>query len=404
MYKRKPLFYLDSLFLIVYFMMLSWTAFNEWLPKREIITYLQFYFLIKFFIYVFIKKERVVFSYSSSIISLFCVLSIFWSNSLSDSKYYVNQLVIQTLLFIYFANEYDIRRLLQLIFYSGSIMAILSLIVSKVFPTYGIDQLIHYGAWEGIFTQKNNLAEVMLFYLIFNYYYLCYKDIKKGKLHVFIIILMIFLQVLLIFLSQSTTALFLLTVFILFVLSTYAFSKIKNKLLRISILSFLTPFLLYVILAFITNVKWILGLFGKDLTFTGRDVIWEASFKLMENKWLLGYGYRAIGDGTYFHSNLTNYINFEIYSLHDGFLETLVYIGIIGFSIVLFGLSLFLVKSFRSINGSQFSFLSLGFLCYLLILNLQESAFIGSEFALVWGIFVYLQTSIKLNKDYLHGK
>lgn len=396
MKKTSIWYYMDSVFFVILVMMLSWTAFNELLPKRPILLLVYAYFIFKIVIELLLMKNKMVVSISSLIVIIFCFISLFWSEIPTMTFIYAFYLLIESLIMMYMANEYKLKHVFKLTFIAGIIIALLSYAVAILMPSLGIDYGKHYGAWKGIFTHKNNLASVMVFYIIIGLYLMSIVERFKIKL---CIIIGCLLQVLLIVLSQSTTGAILLILTFLLSFVILLFKAIKNYYLKVAVSSYLTLFIIGSVITFFYYLPTLFGYFGKDTTFTGRDLIWEAGLSLIHQKWLIGYGYMGTIGGTTFRSNFLSYINFEVGTLHSGYLESLAYIGYFGCFLIGVSLILFIVRSIRQLDTNRtFTFIPITFLLFSFILNTQESAFIGSEFGLIWGFFVYLQTVFILKK------
>ncbi|MCM3597508.1 O-antigen ligase family protein [Metabacillus idriensis] len=391
----KRVSYFDYLFFLLFLLMASWSAFNEWLPKRIILNFVYFYFLARIILNYFQKKIYV--SYNSFLVVIICFISIFWSEFPIISLKFSVYLFFETLIMIYMANTYHYREVLKIFFISGLIITILSYVVAVFLPELGIDQLKHIGSWEGVFTHKNNLAETLSFYIIIGLFILIKEEKVKCKIFYYAIFIS---QVLLIILSKSTTGLILLAVTILLTVFLILFNQIRNIYLKASMTVFSIGLLMSLLTILIIYISEFLNIFGKDTTFTGRNIIWEAGLKLISFNWFEGYGYRTtIIEGSYFYNYFISYINFNVWTLHNGYLETISYIGIMGVITIVYGLSIYLFRSIRlfTYNNSKdiTNFLPISFLIYMLILNTQESAFIGSEFSLIWCFYVYIHVYLK---------
>lgn len=393
MKKEKLIIYMDYIFFILFSMLLSWTAYNEWLPKKPMILIVQMYFSVRMFFFFVGNKKKLFISLSTLIAIAFCMFSVFWSSHPQVTISFSLNILIQSLIMMYMANKFEFKKVIKLLFISGAIICFSSYFVSILLPGKGVDQQFHVGAWQGVFTQKNNLAGVMAFYFIISFYYLLL--VKKISVRAGIVLVGI-AQFGLIILSKSSTGLIVLSVSFLLTLVIVLFKGIKSIILRISVLLYTALILALGISLLVVNLEMILSLFGKDLTFTGRDIIWEAGKNLIKEQWILGYGYRSTSvENSYFLNYLQSYIGFEIYSLHNGYLDVLAYIGVVGLTIVIIGFVIYIVRTSKNLYYKKpLSFLFVTFLLYILIINVQESAFIGSEFALVWCFYVYLQTHL----------
>ena len=81
----------------------------------------------------------------------------------------------------------------------------------------------------------------------------------------------------------------------------------------------------------------LLGLYGKDFTFSGRTYIWEASMEAIARQPLQGYGFLGVwGDApTDVTRTLHQRIGFQASHAHNGAIEVLLQLGIVGTGLVL---------------------------------------------------------------------
>jgi exopolysaccharide production protein ExoQ len=86
-----------------------------------------------------------------------------------------------------------------------------------------------------------------------------------------------------------------------------------------------------VVLLVLTSAAKILGAFGKDLTFSSRDVIWSSVWHSIKMSPLRGFGF-----GQLYYSNsgvivdLQRRVGFDIGSSHQGFLDISLQLGVVG--------------------------------------------------------------------------
>lgn len=91
------------------------------------------------------------------------------------------------------------------------------------------------------------------------------------------------------------------------------------------------PFVLIFGVIVVINVRWVLGLFGRDLTFSGRDVIWRGSIAALEQHPWTGYGWdNVFGETDDAALVIWHYTGWYVPSSHDGLLTVALQVGLVG--------------------------------------------------------------------------
>lgn len=395
MNKKKIINTSDYVLFVSLLVLASWSAFNSWLPKDTFFSIIYSYFIIRIGTeYIVKKKIKVLFNLNIMLIVLFCFLSILWSDYSWISLKQSISLLMQTFAVMFIVSKYEMKKFILLLVIAAIIITISSYYVAIFMPSEGINQYKFYGAWQGVFEHKNNLASVMVVYLIMELYFL---SLGKKMLMRMLIIILAISQIILIVLSQSTTGIILLICTVLLFVILKIYSTMENPYLKISYSVLILIYIIIGLVLLFLNLSYVFNLFGKDITFTGRNVIWNAGINLINEKWLVGYGYRStMIDNSYFFNSFVSQIGFKVGSLHNGYLETLSYIGYVGSILIILSIGLYFIRSMKwFLLNDNFSYLSLIFLVYLLVLNFQESAFLGSQFSLMWMIYVYIHLNLK---------
>jgi O-antigen ligase len=97
-------------------------------------------------------------------------------------------------------------------------------------------------------------------------------------------------------------------------------------------------------LVFMTGAVWIisqnteslLGVMGRDLTFSGRTDIWRAVLEAISRRPLLGYGYAAFWRGMQGESaSVIMAVRWAVPHAHNAFLEVWLQLGLLGMSCLL---------------------------------------------------------------------
>ena len=255
-----------------------------------------------------------------------------------------------------------------------------------------------FPAWRGLAPTKNNLGQIMLFSIIIWLAIISYhKDQAVNILHYF----MLGLTILLYFGARSTTA-FMAGLVLLAVMATYysarwigtpPFARFygTSVILTAGVMMILT-----IVFARDFLVQFF-GLFGKDLTFTGRIELWGSVFTLTLDRIWTGWGIGGfwVMDAAHLQPLFDQFVWIPNQA-HEGYIDILNQTGIPGLSLLICMIMIYF-KNVTRLNRSQvwkWLFIS------VLILNLQESGFfrprnIGHFFF----IFSYIALFMDLSQE-----
>ena len=259
---------------------------------------------------------------------------------MKDFKNFINALnILFTLLIIY--------NLILAIFVQSSYMYIGYQGSQKVFV--------------GTFESRNGISMVMIpaiaFILIRSEY--IYEKVRNKD------ILLCFMVLIIILLSKSSTGFIVGSLLVIYVL---LLKKIKIKININKLMSIYTIIYTQVVIFRIQETVFrgfIENTLQKNVTLTGRTLIWDFIMKIIPNSLIFGYGRNDIIS--------QNAIIRDVTEAHNGLLEILLCTGIIG----LFVFILILLNAFRALNksNSKISYiLSMAIFLYFCI-ALTESAF-----------------------------
>lgn len=259
---------------------------------------------------------------------------------MKDFKNFINALnILVTLLIIY--------NLILAIFVQSSYMYIGYQGSQKVFV--------------GTFESRNGISMVMIpaiaFILIRSEY--IYEKVRNKD------ILLCFMVLIIILLSKSSTGFIVGSLLVIYVL---LLKKIKIKLNINKLMSIYTIIYTQVVIFRIQETVFrgfIENTLQKNVTLTGRTLIWDFIMKIIPNSLIFGYGRNDI--------IAQNAIIRDVTEAHNGLLEILLCTGIIG----LFVFILILLNAFKALNksNSKISYiLSMAIFLYFCI-ALTESAF-----------------------------
>ena len=301
---------------------------------------------------------------------------------------------------VYFATRYELDEQVTLIALSLSMATVLSLLFGVALPSYGVmgrgfisnsQDWAHAGAWRGIYIHKVALGNLMsLAGLTFTY-----MSFKTSDLFwKYFWLLNLFLAMIVLLGSTTKTALVAMVV-TLAVIPMYRSLRWNYKIL-IPMLIFFVLLTGVGLILLVNSLEPLLASLGKDLTLSGRTEFWPIVIDQIFEKPLLGYGYRTFWYGGW-EGNAANiwvYLKrgFEPGTSHNGYLETLLSIGCLGFSTLLaslfsaFGHAVMWVRR----NATAIGLVPISFLTMLLLLNTTESMLMDGDFNWVCYISIVL--------------
>lgn len=314
----------------------------------------------------FIKKEKFLF-----LLIVWSFLSIFWSDfPVVTIKRWFQIFLIYFLIitFLTYYEEKDVLHILKFIFYP---YLLLTLIVVLIIPEAKDPA---FNTWRGFNVTKNSLGQIgvissVITLIIYNYEF---NKIKKN-----IALIFFFLSVIIVLGTLSSTSYIALFIFLsgtsLYWLKTKVFGRlgVHNSLLVYTFTSGLL--ILIIVMIFVPEfTDLIQGIFGKSETFYDRGKLWTVMLWHISDHPIIGCGFQAFW--TLENPKLLLLYQTFVWlpnQAHNGYLDLINEIGVIG-------LALFLIMVFKNIFRS-FKYQRLNPWLWLLILplisNVTESNF-----------------------------
>jgi exopolysaccharide production protein ExoQ len=312
-------------------------------------------------------------------------LSIVWSIDRQLTIRHFVALLFTTFFGVYFGVRYDLRKQLKLLSVALGVVVVASVCACLAFPEYGIgsDNPLEQPAWQGVLSNKNNLATlVILAVLILILYFI--RGIRRP-----LIVLGIVLLFFLVVLTQSKTAL------LYFALSIFAFPFLRafqrNPSKRRKIVAFVL--LIAAGLATWTYFNWenFTYSLGKDPGLTGRFVLWGLALLSIKERPLLGYGFDAFWSSYYGPAADIRIASGWLAggTTQNGFLNLWLDLGFIG--VLLFVLS-FVITYRQALNAAKTTkswegLWPVTFLTFLFAYGLTEFSFLSRN-NLYWILYV----------------
>jgi O-antigen ligase len=325
------------------------------------------------------------------------LFSVFWSADVGSSLTYLRGLIRIYLLAIYLAMRYTIREQMRFIAIALGTSAILSIIFPLI-PGFGG---IHVapelaGMWSGIFGHKNEMGYMMAWSAG-----VCMHLALSMNRYQWLLWLVFGISVCLITLSRSTTSLTILLAMTL-LLPFYRSLKKTNYKLQVVMIASAIISLVTISVLIANNIDSLVGASGKDLTLSGRTDLWDFIFaKIVERPWF-GYGFYGFWDSEVAASLRRQHPWAS--NAHNGFLEMILELGFVGFSLFIAGLVRFILMALQRINSiakKPEDYWCMQMLVIIIIINFSEARLLGPS----WNWLMYITMSLSLTvSEYMNKK
>jgi exopolysaccharide production protein ExoQ len=239
-------------------------------------------------------------------------------------------LLAGVLLLYYIMSRYTLDQVLELLLVLGTLTVVASIVFALALPQYGLDRMGgHASAWKGIFSAKNYLGNMALFFLTVAMSYRARTPLLRS-----VRISQIIFCLAAIAFSRAATAYVLTAIYILLFALMKTMHRFKKKDY------FVVCFLLLVVVcataaAIMLSPDSLFALLGKDVTLTGRTGIWRAVTDSIAKRPLFGYGYQAFWLGLEGESyRVILAVSWVLAQAQNGFLDVMLEMGVVGLVIV----------------------------------------------------------------------
>lgn len=255
--------------------------------------------------------------------ALACI-SALWSLAPSMSLYHGAQLLMTILVGFMLCATWPGIRILQFLFLALLTAQLLSLVMVAFKPSWGIAP---WGEWKGAFTHKNELASMMALQIIAALMLFLYgwRRMLTG--------VALALAVLLLVMSRSGTGLIALLVGLSLLPLALAYSRSMSLFSMCAglLLMFCAALITGIALSSIDIVELAVDGLGKDITLTGRTVLWDFGIEaFLERPWL-GHGFKGYWESPHTTAlNLHFVMGQELWFFHNLFVEVAVAFGVMG--------------------------------------------------------------------------
>jgi O-antigen ligase len=281
-----------------------------------------------------------------------CLVSALWSDYSLLSFKRSFQLFVMFLVTIEALVNIEPNILLKQLKIVVSIYLFFNLYACRFIPA-AIDPV--FGTWRGMEVQKNWLAQNSLYCLLSSIVLFSFDKSKIAKLYDSVLIL---ISVLIIYKAHSSTIMITIAIIVwlgvIFKIETiFTRIGIGRTILGVTFLFLLSFSVIFLI--FSTEIFGLIpGYFGKDLTLSGRVDIWDFVWNDIEKQFLLGYGFATywIMGSSRIEIFASYFEGFMVNSAHNGYLEIILQLGVVGFLFFLFPLIAYVYRMFK-LNSNQ---------------------------------------------------
>ncbi|MBB6056041.1 O-antigen ligase family protein [Tolumonas osonensis] len=265
-------------------------------------------------------------------------------------------------------------------------VVLLSYFMVFFMPTYGLAVGRHEGFWQGVFSHKNNLGVTCNMALVF---FLINKNVC-SILYWSKLVLVFFLLIM----SGSYTAIF--TAFLIL----FFFAAMKIKLSKNIIMFAVFSILFFGFFAvFISQSGLGFNIFGKGTDFSSRNLIWGFVINRFLERPILGYGLATFQElAKQEHEIIRLYVGEVVNNTHNGFLDSLLNLGMIGFS-----LSLIFLFITPYLNRTSGCFNVSVLMCLVFIVNnsFESRFFVFGHLLYVYFYCFFIGVKSRINKKKL---
>jgi O-antigen ligase len=301
---------------------------------------------------------------------------------------------------LYLASRFNLKEQVQILAMTFGIGAVTSAFFAVATPYIGQHSWDHPGAWKGIYDYKNTLGSMMVIGSL-AYFLLPIENLKtpiRKRIGLILKLTGIAISLAVVLLSTSKTSLvvYFLLVGILIFYGKYRWQgKLTVIYLDITIL-FLGCFGTVIL----TNWINILSSLGKDYTMSGRTLMWEVMLMRIEDRPWLGYGRGAFWmKGTKYPIEVGNAVTSSFIAPHghNGFLDLVLDIGLIGLALFLISFTIAFIRSLKRAYAVESSpdLWPLAFLLFLAMNNMMESYLL--RLANIYWV-LYISTVLSVDK------
>jgi exopolysaccharide production protein ExoQ len=266
------------------------------------------------------------------------------------------------------------------------IMTVLSLTCIILLPRYCISGFAGH-EWQGVFSYKNVFGSIMALSILVEWQ-LPAKTLLSRTLKQ----LALLLSAISLFFSGSITPMVALAGSLILI----EMYKVAAQRLRVPLYATILAAVLMVssaIMAFGVNTEAVAGVVGRSSDLTGRTEIWSSVVSSIFERPVLGYGYSGFWDSASASISLDHALGATLMYSHNGYLEILLNLGVVGFVLTLAFLGTGMRRAYYWSEDAQSraGLWPLAFLLFFILHNFGECTIFFQD--LQWSICVAVVAS-----------
>ena len=307
------------------------------------------------------------------------IISQFWSLVPSSTSKRSLYLLAVSLVGIFMGLELRQKKIIWTLEIFSGFIILISYIMILLYPQAAIMQRFSIGAWTGLFDHKNGLGNMAAFFsILFMFRLLNFRN-ENWPVRLYG---GIFFALSLFMLIKSDSAASMISFVAVVFIVILGMSYIKWGYL----LQTKQKMFIFAIGVLLLGAMWalrdpILGLFGRNSTFTGRTPLWAGLIPYIKAKILLGYGFGEAfwsgGAGQPLTDELLRTTSWGPSLAHNGYLEAVLGTGLVGF---IFYTLFFIQTAYLSIayflrEKSTYSLIFTAWLVQVMLINIVENKF-----------------------------
>ncbi len=322
---------------------------------------------------------------------LLAFVSAFWSMGVVVTLFRALELLFATLIASYVGMRYRPDQLLEILFWFGAVLIVLSIATVFGAPNTGTMYWAPFdGAWRGIYWHRNHLSTItVLISVVFFCRLLIAYENRQATGYLDGIFYVLSLVVLLS--ARSATGYILFLVLHVAVFCIWLWLRVSHRLRAWHYYLISGLFLAGVILI-LSNLSTVFGLFNRSSTLTGRTPLWGYLLKdVVSQRLWLGHGFGAVWTFESFREETMRNIGWSSQPLiaDNGLLDILLHLGIVGVLIFLSVLVMATIQSLKYgiLHKTLPGFFPLLILIHAFIANIPFSLFAETE-VFIWFLIV----------------
>ena len=316
-----------------------------------------------------------------------CALSFLWSIDPALSMRRSFAILMTTFAGLYIGTRYSWQTLLRAFAVTWLVVAIVSFLTAILVPSFGRMQEVHFGAWQGLYFEKNQLGGHMARAAVFAGFLAImdgkYRWLWSGTL---------LLSVALVSLSTSKSSLLGLMVGLgILALGIWMKRGVRVGLITVW-LGTIAALALGAVFVFAPDLvfQWL----GRDATLTGRTDIWLALADSIEQRPWLGYGYGAFWAPESVPGNwLREALQWDAPTAHNGWLEVTVALGFVGLTFLALDFLMTTGRATLAAVNTWTGLFALAFIAQFFLFSLSESTSLQQN-SIVWLIYVAIAAKL----------